>query len=348
MNCYMFRFARAIYTPLHEIQKQLTKIYSRCTIFLKRLKWNFRQSLKKMIYLLHSSFTILQDMIYIIRILLVLLAIGFSIVLTRDLIKHKNNLENCSWVVTGFIGFVVNFFDVLGIGAFAPQTALLKFTKQTEDRILPGTLNVANTLPVLLQAIIFITVIKVEPVTLLLMISSATAGAVIGAGIVAKLSERKIRLTIGFALLITAGFMFARNMEWIEGSGEATSLQNGKLLIAVLVNLVLGALMTAGIGLYAPCMALVFLLGMSPRAAFPIMMGSCAFLMPLASIRFIREGAYNGKAAIAMAIPGMIAVLIAAFLVESLPLNILRWIVIIVILYTTVIMLRAAFTQKQA
>jgi uncharacterized membrane protein YfcA len=285
-------------------------------------------------------------MIYLIWISLAILTAWFSIVLVKDFRKHKKNLEKGSWIKTGIIGFVVNFFDVLGIGAFAPQTALLKFTKQTEDRVLPGTLNVANTLPVLLQAIIFITVIKVEPVTLLMMLLSAMVGAVIGAGIVTKLSERKVRLTMGFALLITAGFMFARNMEWIQGGGDAIGLHNGKLMIAVGVNLILGALMTVGIGLYAPCMALVFALGMSPQVAFPIMMGSCAFLMPTASVRFIREGAYDRKAAVAMAIPGMIAVLIAAFVIKSLPLDTLRWIVIIVILYTAVIMLRASFARK--
>ena len=76
------------------------------------------------------------------------------------------------------------------------------------------------------------------------------------------------------------------------------------------------------------------------------MMGSCAFLMPPASIRFIREGAYNKKAAIAMAIPGIVAVLIAALLVKSLPLDILKWVVIVVILYTSVVMLRAGFERE--
>ena len=262
-------------------------------------------------------------------------------ILGRDFIRHKNNLESSSWLKTGLIGFVVNFFDVLGIGAFAPQTALLKFTKQTEDRLLPGTLNVANTLPVLAQAIIFITVIEVDPVTLLSMLVSAAAGAVLGAGIVSRLPEKKIQWTMGIALLVTAGFMFAGKMEWIQGGGSAIGLYQGKLAVAIAVNFVLGALMTAGIGLYAPCMALVFALGMSPKVAFPIMMGSCAFLMPPASFRFIRAGAYNRKAAIAMAIPGVVAVLIAAFIVKSLPLDLLRWLVMGVILYTSFVMLRA-------
>ena len=280
-------------------------------------------------------------MITLIWISLLVLTAGFMFILGRDFIRHKNNLESSSWLKTGLIGFVVNFFDVLGIGAFAPQTALLKFTRQTEDRLLPGTLNVANTLPVLAQAIIFITVIEVDPVTLLSMLVSAAAGAVLGAGIVSRLPEKKIQWTMGIALLVTAGFMFAGKMEWIQGGGNAIGLYQGKLAIAIAVNFVLGALMTAGIGLYAPCMALVFALGMSPKVAFPIMMGSCAFLMPPASFRFIRAGAYNRKAAIAMAIPGVVAVLIAAFIVKSLPLDLLRWLVMGVILYTSFVMLRA-------
>jgi uncharacterized membrane protein YfcA len=284
-------------------------------------------------------------MIAAIWVSLALLAAWFVTGFARDVLKHRHRLEDTSWRKTGTIGFVVNFFDVLGIGAFAPQTALLKFTRQTEDRLIPGTMNVANTIPVVAQALIFITIIEVEPLTLVPMLVSAAVGAIVGAGIVARLSERRIRLTMGLALLVTAGFMFARIMAWIPGGGDAIGLHDGKLVIAVVVNFLLGAVMTAGVGLYAPCMALVFALGMSPRVAFPIMMGSCAFLMPPASIRFIREGAYNRKAAVAMAIPGVVAVLIAAFIVKELPLDILRWLVIGVILYTSAMMLRAAFAE---
>ncbi|WP_149303139.1 sulfite exporter TauE/SafE family protein [Pareuzebyella sediminis] len=273
------------------------------------------------------------------------LALWFAIVLTKDFLVHKNKLEESSWLKTSIIGFVVNFFDVLGIGAFAPQTALLKFTKQTKDQHLPGTMNVANTLPVVFQALIFITIIDVETVTLVSMFVAAALGAVLGAGIVAQMSERKIRLVMGGALLVTAFFMLATQLEWIQGGGTAIGLENGKLLLAVGANFVLGALMTAGIGLYAPCMALVFALGMSPQVAFPIMMGSCAFLMPPASVRFIKEKAYNRKAAVAMAIPGIVAVGIAAFIIKSLPLDVLRWVVIGIIVYTSGTMLHAGTTK---
>lgn len=281
-----------------------------------------------------------------IWIALVILTIFFIYVLSKDFIKHLKVLENVSVVKTALIGFVVNFFDVLGIGAFAPQTALLKFTKQTEDRVLPGTLNVTNTIPVLIQALIFIQIVEVEPITLITMLVSATAGAILGAGIVAKLAVMKIQLTMGFALLVTAFFMLSGQMDWIQGGGEAIGLTGWKLALAIIANFILGAFMTVGIGLYAPCMALIYALGMSPIVAFPIMMGSCAFLMPPASAKFIKEGAYNRKASISMTIPGIIAVLIAAFFVKSLPLNTLRWVVIVVIIYTSFIMFRSALKSR--
>jgi len=285
-------------------------------------------------------------MVNAIWIILVLFAIWFIYVLGADIIKHKHNLEKVSWVKTGIIGFVVNFFDVLGIGAFAPQTALLKFTKQTSDKLIPGTMNVANTLPVLIQAIIFIQVVEVEPMTLIVMFLTAMGGAILGADIIGKLSERNIRLTISTALLITAGFMFANKMHWIHGEGVAIGIHGWKLVIAGVVNFILGAMMTAGVGLYAPCMALVYLLGLSPQVAFPIMMGSCAFLMPPASYKFIKSGAYNKKAALGMAIPSIFAVLIAAFIIKSMPLDTLRWLVLIIIVYTSVSMFWTTIKNK--
>jgi len=282
-------------------------------------------------------------LITLVLISLIALAIWFAVVLAKDFWKHRNDLEHSGWVKTSVIGFVVDFFDTLGIGAFAPQIALLKFTRQTEDRLMPGTLNVSNSLPALVEAILFIRIIQVDPVTLILMILSAMIGGIFGAGIVSKLPVKKVRLTIGIALLLAAFFMLAGKMGWIRGGGESSGLTGWKLMVAILINGILGALSTAGIGLYAPCMAMVFALGMSPKVAFPIMMGSCAFLMPAASAKFIREGAYNRKASVSMAVSGTVAVLIAALVVKSLDLDLLRWVVLAVVIITSMVMLRAAF-----
>ena len=126
-----------------------------------------------------------------IWITLAVLFVYFTYVFGKDLLRHKHVLEKVNILKTSVIGFIVNFFDALGIGAFAPQTALLKITKQTEDRLLPGTLNVADTIPVLIQSFVFIQIVEVEPITLLTMLVSAAMGAILGAGIVAKLPVRK-------------------------------------------------------------------------------------------------------------------------------------------------------------
>ena len=122
----------------------------------------------------------------------------------------------------------------------------------------------------------------------------------------------------------------------------------GTLVLAAGVNLLLGALMTLGVGLYAPCLILVSLLGMNPLAAFPIMMGSCALLMPTAGARFIRAARYNRAAAIGLTIGGIPGVLCAVYLVHSLSLFWLRWLVVIVVLYTALVMLRSAYVTRAA
>ncbi len=117
-------------------------------------------------------------------------------------------------------------------------------------------------------------------------------------------------------------------------------------MIAVLVNVALGAFQASGVGMYAPSMALVYVLGMSPAVSFPIMMASSAFALPSASIRYVKEKTYNRKAALAITISGIFGVLIAAFIVKSLPLYILTWLVIVVIIYTSITLLKSGFLTK--
>jgi uncharacterized membrane protein YfcA len=248
----------------------------------------------------------------------------------------------------GFIGFITDFFDTLGIGSFAPTTAMFKAWKIVPDEKIPGTLNVGHTLPTVTQALIYIVIVEVEFLTLFLLIIAAVLGAWLGAGVVCRWSRRKIQIGMGSALLVAAVIFAMTNLNLMPGGGTALEL-NGPLLIAGFVgNFILGALMTLGVGLYAPCLIMIALLGMNPKAAFPIMMGSCAFLMPMASVRFIREGKYHLKAALGLAIAGVPAVLLAAFIVKSLNLTAVRWLVTIVVLYTAVTMLMSASKEKAA
>ena len=248
----------------------------------------------------------------------------------------------------GAIGFITNFFDTLGIGSFATTTAMFRAWKLVPDEQIPGTLNVGHVLPTVVQAIIYTQLVEVEFKTLFLMIAAACAGAWLGAGVVAGMPRRNVQIGMGIALFGAATIMLLQLLGAVPGGGTALALDGTKLAIGLGGNLILGALMTLGIGLYAPCMILISLLGMNPTAAFPIMMGSCAFLMPVGSLQFVRKNSYSLRAALGLALGGPLAVLIAAFIVKSLPLFYVRWLVVAVVIYTASTMLRAASSERKA
>ena len=248
------------------------------------------------------------------------------------------------------VGAVTNFFDTLGIGSFATTTALYKIVPELQrmvsDRLIPGTLNVGHTLPAITQAFIFIAIIAVDMRTLVSIIAAAVLGAWLGAGRVAKWNKQTVRIAMGLALIAAASLMTASQLGIVPSGGEALGLSGTRLGVAVAISMVLGALMTMGIGYYGPCLIMISLLGMSPRTAFPIMMGACAFLMPVASMRFLRADAYEPRAALGLTIGGIPAVLIAAFIVKSLPLSAIRWLVVVVVLYAAGLLLYSAAAER--
>lgn len=283
----------------------------------------------------------------ILILLLAALALGYAV--RWFLLERARRREAGSDAVPARPGFIdwltglgANFLDTLGIGSFATTTAIFKLRGRIADERIPGTLNVGHALPTMTQALIFIAVVSVEFVTLISMIAAAVAGAWIGVGIVAKLPRRAIQIGMGIALLISAALFLATNMEWLPGGGDALGLHGGALIFAVMATFVLGALMMLGIGLYAPCLILVSLLGMNPLAAFPVMMGACAFLMPVGGAAFVRVGRYDLRAALGLVLGGIPGVLVAAFIVKSLPITWLRWLVLVVVLIAAAQMLLSA------
>ena len=240
------------------------------------------------------------------------------------------------------VGFGTNFFDTLGIGSFAPTTSLFKVRQVVPDENIPGTMMIGHTPPVVIQAFIFISIISVDPVTLFTLLAAAVLGAWLGAGVVARLPRHYIQIGMGVALLIAAATFVLAIFDIAAVGGDATGLSGANLAIAFACLFVLGALMTIGVGMYAPTMVVISLMGMNPLVAFPIMMGASAFLMPVAGLRFLKAGRYGLKAALGLAIGGVPAVFIAAFLVRSFPLNVMRWLVVAVVLYAAILMLHSA------
>jgi uncharacterized membrane protein YfcA len=239
------------------------------------------------------------------------------------------------------LGFVTNFFDTLGIGSFATTTAAFRLFRLVPDQLIPGTIIVGDALPVLAQAILFISVVSVDPWQMTALIAVCVIGGWIGAGIVASLSRRAVQLGMGGALLAAAVFMMLGLLGQFPEGGTALAFTPSAFALALVINFVLGALLTLGVGNYAPSLVVFSLLGMDPRAAFPIMMGSGAFVATIAGVRFVGAGRFHWRVALGLTLGGIPGVIVAVWLVKSLPLEALRWLVLVVVAYAAATLLRA-------
>lgn len=246
------------------------------------------------------------------------------------------------------LGAVTNFFDTLGIGSFAPTTAWLTLRRLVPDSFLPATLNTGHALPTVAQALIFIQLVRVDPLLLATCIAAAVAGATLGAPLVVRWPVRAVQAIVGVAMLIAALLYALANLGGLPAGGDALALSGPLFAVAVAAHFLLGALMTFGIGLYAPSLILLSLLGLNPTAAFPVMMGACAFLMPVSGMRFARTERVDLRVVLGLALGGIPAVLLAAYVVKSLPLDALRWGVVVVVLYAAALLLWAAFGPNAA
>jgi len=274
--------------------------------------------------------------------------VAYIIVWSAFLRKNRKSAANskndagAELALQAGVGFFANFMDTLGVGSFAITSSIYKLLHAVPDDLIPGTMNVGHALPTIVEAFIFVAVIAVDFRTLISMIVAAVLGAWFGAGIVSGWPKRRIQIGLGLALFAAALLMLGSQLNWYPVGGDALGLTGTKFWIAVGANFMFAAFQQLGVGLYAPCMILIYLLGMNPRAAFPIMMGSCAFLMPVGGFRFIRSERYSAKAALGLTLGGVFGVLIAAYIIKSLPLGAVRWLVVFVVLYTSIMLLRSA------
>ena len=276
---------------------------------------------------------------------LCVLALVYLIALGRTAIQRNQFLPTVEGVT---LGAVTNFFDTLGIGSFAPTTAWIKLRRLAPDSYIPTILNAGHGLPTVVEALIFITLVKVDPWLLGSCIAASVVGAVVGAPVVVKLPLRTVQGVVGVAMVLAAAAFAAKNLDLMPGGGAALALAPPLFAIAVAGYFVFGALMTCGIGLFGPSLILLPLLGMSPAASFPMMMGACAFLMPVSGIGFLRSERIDIRLVIGITLGGIPGVLIAALVVKSMPLTVLRWGVVVVVLYAALVLLRAAFRPAVA
>ena len=248
------------------------------------------------------------------------------------------------------LGAVTNFFDTLGIGSFAPTMAWFKFRNLVPDRLIPSTMLVGHTFPAMIEANIFLVILGVfvDPMLLVSCVIALVAGAVLGAPLAVKSRVWIVQTFVAAALLVAAVMYTLSNLHLMPGGGTASSLSPELTVVAVIANFVFGVLLNFGIGNYAPTLAMLSLMGMDPRLTFPIMAAGAAFAGAGASMRYLAMGKIDLRIAGGLALGGVPAVLVAAFLVKNMPVEILRWLVIAVVIYAAMVMVRAAAIEHSA
>jgi uncharacterized membrane protein YfcA len=274
-----------------------------------------------------------------------LATVAFAIILFRAALRQRAvpSLEAL------ILGVITNFFDTLGIGSFAPTTAWFKFRKLVPDRLIPQTMLVGHGLPTLAEAIIFLILlgVSVDPVLLVGCMIAILMGGLLGAPLVTRTRAWIIQLVVAIALLVAAAAYAATNLHMMPGGGAASSLPLTLTVIAIVANFIFGVLLNYGVGNYAPTLVMLSLMGMDPRLSFPIMAGGASLVVAGAGARHIAIGQINFRIVIAMAIGGVPAVLVAAFIVKTMPIEMLRWLVIVVVLYAAIVMFRAALAGRK-
>jgi uncharacterized membrane protein YfcA len=274
-----------------------------------------------------------------------LASLFFTFVLVRAA-RAKHAVPNVEAIV---LGAVTNFFDTLGIGSFAPTMAWFKFRNLVPDRLIPPTMLVGHSLPSILQAVIFLILlgVLVDPMLIVGCAFALLFGGMVGVSLVAKTKVWMIQLVVGVALLVAAGLYAMTNLNLMPGGGTAASLPVSLTVIAIAANFIFGILLNFGIGHYAPSLVMLSLMGLDPRLAFPIMATGGAVTITGAGTRHVMLGRVDLKIATGIVIGGIPAVLVAAFLVKSMPLELLRWLVIVVVVYAAAVMFRAAWIGRK-
>jgi uncharacterized membrane protein YfcA len=247
------------------------------------------------------------------------------------------------------LGAVVSFFDTLGIGCFAPSTAWLKFRKIVPDRLIPPTILVGLTITAVVESIIFLLKlgVKVDPVLLVGCIIACMTGGLLGAGLVHRTRVWIVQLVVAVGLLFAAIAYGMSNLNLFPGGGTASSLPVALTVIAIAANFVIGVLLNYGVGNYAPTLVMLSLMGMDPRLCFPIMAGAAGLMGATAGIRHINTGNLDMRVVVGLTIGGIPAVLVAAYIVVSMPIVALRWLVLVVVLYAAAIMFHSAMLGRR-
>ncbi|AND80462.1 sulfite exporter TauE/SafE family protein [Streptococcus pantholopis] len=287
--------------------------------------------------------------LHMIQLMLVSLIVWVIFLIVRNARRRQIDLRDRFF--TGFgIGLVTDLLDTLGIGTFATTTTLFKATQLVkDDRQIPATMTTAHVIPVLVEALCFITIVEVDLTTLVCMAAAAFSGAFLGARLTKNWNTQKVQMVLGVLLIIAAFFMVYRMLTnpGADIANDIRGLSGIRLLIGIVFDFIIGMLMTMGLGNYAPELIFFSLMGISPAIALPVMMLNAAMIMVAGSKQFIESDRVHWPGVLGIIIGGVFGVLIAAFFLTSLDIDKLKILVVFIALYTGLMLLRSALIRSK-
>ncbi len=253
-------------------------------------------------------------------------------------LRHQSNpilslQEKIKLATTGVIAFIA---DTLGVGSFAVNIALSKYFKTFKDDELPALCNGAQVIPGTLESIFFIQIIQVDLTTLITLVLGTCIGGILGGNIITRLSEQKIRLAMIIAFSGIIALLCLKQLGLMPEDGHLIALDSWKLVLGFFAMIVCGSLTSVGIGLFAMVQGVLFLMGVSPAVAFPIMTTAGAMQQPLTTLVFLKHGKIPLKKTLLLSACGCIGVLISLPIVSHLSINWLHSLLLLIMLYNVI------------
>lgn len=266
-----------------------------------------------------------------------IIAGGISLIMEiRDLHTHWDEVRTAvrpPWPLRFFISFLLYFLAPFGISDYALSTAIYTKTGWVELKKLPGTLGLQTVAPLLVMSTAFLGTIAVEPLTLIPFFLFQAIGSYVGPYLTQRISVKALRYIISFGLFISGVFVLLGQLNMLDFSHTAMGLHGWRLLVCWIASFFLGVVKTLGIATYPLTMGLVFLLGLNPLAAYPMMTGASAIGIPIVCRQFIRLNAYDRPMAFSGQTAGLLGALAGVYCMRRVNVAFLQWVILLVIFY---------------
>ncbi len=252
--------------------------------------------------------------------------------------------ERAKLVVSGVLAFIS---DTIGVGSFAVNIALAKLLNTFKDEELPAMNNGAQVIPGAIESLLFMQVVQVDWITLGTLVLGTCIGGVLGGHIVTRLSQQAIRVAMMCCFGLIMSLLLGNELHILPMGGELTALKGHSLIIGFFAMIICGSLTTVGIGLFAMIQGVLFILGVSPVVAFPIMTTAGAMQQPLTTLVFLKQKKVPLKKTLILSVSGIIGVFIALPIVSHMSSSWLHRLLIGIMIYNFIAIGRT-FLQHRA